>query len=780
MMLLTLDNFDGLGARDYTSALDAESVVEIERRVNQPAELRAALIAATPEFVVPTAGARVIVSRADGTKLFTGYLTEAPAFEYLGWGERGPAYRYQLRALSGEFLLDRKQLPARSAFVARPAGEILRQLANDLLPGAFNTAAVQDLDPLPAFSSDSERPFSEHAADLALRARAAYRAHDGALIFAPLGAASHSVTESDAGFSPGGLQLRGPQRIVNDLTVTGRVEPRAHVKDYFLGDGFTLGFSLSEGPFTRRNATFFEEEYEGSTLDGTRWTSADPASAISVAGGKLIIAGGSGSDGQTRVVFVEKIELGGGMLLQHGEVSFTAASDGVLGGLYNGSVAIANCLAGFRITPSGGQSAIRALVNGVATGSTITTVAGHRYGLSTRLYATEIYRVQQTLHSSVHPAGSGRGGASVAADVRVVLEVHDIDPASPGSPGFVSTVLYDAVVSPAPGYCTYAPVNSATLHCNLVFTRVLRISDAEVRSQIPAQSWRTRLVGLQSEGAECLIFDTPDLLLLFHSQYPPVANEAIKVRYRSRGRALARITDPTSIAALASGSDDGVRAAVRRVATPSPRTTADCENAALALLDDSTQPAWLGEYLSWSDAMFPAGGDVFPGDAIAISVPSRDASFTAIVRDVQLALAASLGDRERYRIQFANEAAAPLAFAFEPANLREPLDLTATTATAGSEFIADVPNAEVTSITSTTVTIDAGAAPPAGGGIEVRRSDFGWGQENDRNLVGRFTTQSFTVTRLSRIADFTLRQYDASAPPKYSRYSTALHVDYPL
>lgn len=776
-MLLTLDNFDGAGARDYTSALDAESFVEIKRRLNAPSELRAALIAATSEFVVPASGARVIVSRADGSRRFTGYLSEAPAYEYLGWGERSPAYRYQLRATSDEFLLDRKQLPARSAFVARPAGEILRQLADDLLPGAFNDAAVQDLDTLPAFSSDSDRTFSEHAADLALRARAAYRAHDGALVFAPLGAASHSLSESDAGFSPDGLKLRAPERLVNDLTVSGRIEPRAHVKDYFLGDGFTLDFTLSDIPFTLFNATFFEEEYKGSALDPVRWTSADPASAISVSGGKLLVAGGNGPDGQTRVVYVEKIELGGGMLLQHGETEFTAASDGVLGGLYNGSVAIANCLAGFRITPSGGQSAIRALVNGVATGPTITTAAGHRYGLSTRLYATEIYRTQQTFHSSAHPAGSGQGGAAVAASVRVVLEVHDIDPASPGSPGFVSPILYDAVVSGAPGYCTYALANSASLHCGLAFTRVLRISDAEVRSQIPAQSWRTRLVGLQSEGAECLIFNTPELL--FHSQYPPVANEAIEVRYRSRGRALARITDPASIAALASGPDDGVRAAVRRVAAPSPRTTADCENAALALLADSTQPAWSGEYTAWSDALL-AAGDIFPGDAIAVSVPSRDANFAAIVRDVQIALAASLGDRERYRIQFANEAAAPLAFAFDAAHLREPLDLTATTATAGTEFIADLPNAEVTSITSTMVTIDAGAAPPAGGGIEVRRSDFGWGQQNDRNLVGRFTTQTFTVTRLSRIADFCLRQYDASASPKYSRYSTALHVDYPL
>ena len=59
-------------------------------------------------------------------------------------------------------------------------------------------------------------------------------------------------------------------------------------------------------------------------------------------------------------------------------------------------------------------------------------------------------------------------------------------------------------------------------------------------------------------------------------------------------------------------------------------------------------------------------------------------------------------------------------------------------------------------------------------------SEAEWGPQGDRNLLGRFTTQAFTVTRLTRLITYYLRQYDGSTPPKYSRYSTALHVDYPL
>jgi hypothetical protein len=95
-------------------------------------------------------------------------------------------------------------------------------------------------------------------------------------------------------------------------------------------------------------------------------------------------------------------------------------------------------------------------------------------------------------------------------------------------------------------------------------------------------------------------------------------------------------------------------------------------------------------------------------------------------------------------------------------------------------YLADLTAAQLTQVTSTAISVDAGLAPVSGGGIEVRWSDAGWGPGNDRNLVGRFTTQAFTIPRLSEVQDCYLQQYDNSVPPKYSRYSAALHVDYPL
>ena len=790
-MLLTIDNLDGFGPRDYTAALSLEKPPLIKRRLNQPTLCALDLVSTGAQFVVPVAGARIIISRSDGLALFTGYVSAAPDYEYLGWNERGPVYRYALAATSDEFVLDRRMLPARSAFVNRTAGNALTQLANDLLPGSFSTAAVEDIATIPSFRINPEHPWSKHASDLAQRARAAYRAHNGALVFAPVGANVHNISESDAGFCPDNLKLASPQSLVNDVTLTGGDEPQAHVKDYFLGDGLTVRFNLSHRPFTRNDLTLVDEEFLTATLAPTRWSVADPSHAISVSSGALQVAGGTGADGATAVTFAEQIELGGALQLQHGDVLFSAASNGVLGGLYTGAIAAANCFAGFQVTPSGAQSIIQPLINGALAGSSLTTVAGHHYRLTTRLYATEIYRLQQTFFSSAHPAGSGRGGSAISASMRVVLEVHDIDPANPASLQALSTVLYDNLLS-APQYCSYALVNSPALHCAIAFTRLLRVNESEVRSAQPSAAYRTRLAGSVADGAECSLNSGSAPYLQFFSQYVPVTNEAIVVRYRDLGRAVARVNDPVSIATNARGNDDGTRAAMRHLALPEPRTQPECEFAAQCFLDDSVQPAWRGQYELWSDFL-PNGPatDPWPGDAVGVNVPSRNANFTAIIREVDITLShpgspdgagfapAGVADRSQYKLAFANDAAAPLAMALQLP--RKPVNVLTSvpTATAGSQYIADLALAEVTAVSSTTVSIDAGAAPPAGGGIEVRISDSEWGPAGDRNLVGRFATQTFSVTRLTRLVTYYLRQYDASSPPKYSRYSTALHVDYP-
>jgi hypothetical protein len=780
-MNLTIDNLQGQGPQDYTGGLDGTKPPVVERKLNQPAELQFSLIASSPGFLIPLTGARVILAKANGSDVFTGYVTAAPQYEYLGWGEQSPVYRYNVVAQSDEVLLDHKALPNRSPFVERSAGNALQQLARDLLPGWFNTAAVQELDTLATYAVNPQESFSFHAAEIAVAARASFQTMNGALILAPVGEATYALNESDANFSPEGLWLNSPNLLANELTVIGLDEPQAYVRDYFVGDGESLKFYLSQKPFAQTKPALIDEEYLGPGLDPTTWVVNDPSSAVSVVAEALQIAGGTGVDGQTTVSFVEQIELGGAVELQHGDVSFTAPSHGVLGGLYAGAISVAGCLAGFQITPAGVGSSIQALINGSLTGSAMATTLGHQYFFTTYLYSMETYRSGETYHSSLHPAGSGWGGAAVAADVRLVLEVQDIDPSNPATLVAPATVLYDDVIENAPGFCTYALVNAASMQCSIAYTYVAHISLAEVRTALPSANYVTQLVGALSDGASCEI--TSDPSLDFYPQYVPVLNQLIVASYRGSGRAVAQVENAASVTSLQNGPDDGTRGSVRVAKTPGARTDVDCENAALAILDDATGIAWSGSYETWSDFLPGAAADIFPGDAIAVNVPSRGASFTAIVREVEIQIADPADDRGFYTIGFANDLGAPLAIEYGASAtviaLQDMPPLLETTQV-GAYYQVDLTEAQITAVTSTTVQVDAGMAPASGYGIEVRENDYGWGQANDRNLLGRFSTETFSLARLAQTQDYFLRLYDSSSPPKYSRYSAALHVDYPL
>jgi hypothetical protein len=783
-MELLIDNLDGLGPQDYTAIVDASKNPTLARKLNSPAELKFGLVAGMGSLVVPALGGRVTLTSSNGNDLFTGYIVQTPTYQYLGWADRGLVYRYEIQALSDVMLMDQKAPPAHPPFVDRNAGDAFEQLTAEALPGWFDVSGVQPGDPIPYYSVNPANKWTGSAAEIALSARFSYRDDNSKLFFAPLGANTYALAEDSATFSPGDLQLQSVNRLVNDLTILGPLEPSAHVKDYFCGDGYTTYFYMSQKPFTRSNQvalynrTILDEIY--TELDPTHWTVTDPLRVITVSNGQLQVAEGTGIDGQTLLNFIEQVELGGATMLEHGDVVFvsSAASDGVIGGLYAGAVSIAGCLAGFRITPLGANCNIQALVEGSVTGTALATQAGHHYVFTTMLYPTEAYRIQQVFHSSLHPSGSPRGGGAVAGDVRVVLEVQDIDPMNPATQIAPATVLYDGVISNAPGFCTYALINAGSIRCSLAFTYIWLPVDALVRGTLPGENTVTVLTGSLLDGAACQVTTAP--ALEFYPEYVPATNELIEVSYRGEGHAIARVINSASIAAHQRGGDNGVRGSVREIGLPVPRTSADCEIAALALLDDAGQ-GWSGEYQAWSRFLPGGAADVFPGDGLAVSVPSRLATFSAIVREVDVEIADIAGENSRYTLRFVDAGDPSLDFAFVTALMKQtqvltPMDVSAV----GSFYLADLTDAEVTNVTSTTVTIDVGFTPVAGGGIEVRYSDEGWGVGYNGNLVGRFTNESFTLTRYARAQTYFLRSYDGSGPPKYSRYSTALHVDYPL
>jgi len=790
-MNLLVDNNDGLGPQDYTSYIDGDRLPKITRKLNQPGTMIATLAASDPSFHAPAAGARIVLQRSDGSSLFTGYLTTPPEQEYLGCGQ-APAWRYILSATDDSCLLDHNPLPARSAFASCSAGSALATLANDALPGGLDLSGVQDVNPLTQFAAVSQEGWTSNVQQLSLLSRATYRAHDGKLDFQPVGQQSVAIGEQDPNFDPAALTLLQPDNLVNDVTIIGDLEPLTYVRDYFLGTGATLDFYLSQTPFGNAAVTVFQDDYSEAQLSPTLWDITDPNGAISLNNGRLRLNGGP-----LTIAFVEQLELAGGLMLQHGKVVFNAASTGTVGGIYNGSPSDVTCIAGFRITPNGGNSNLQALINGSATGPVLTTTPGHQYAFATQLICSEAHRVHHTYLSSLHPAGNGRGGDSIPAALRVVLTVHDVDPNNPGTLAAPATILYDGVLSTPPGFVAYALINATGFFAGVAYTRLQHVVGAEIRSMSPNGQFHSRLAGAFADGGECYI--TSSGALCFYAPYPPQQNEEVVVAYRGSARAMARVQDPVSIAEHAGGGDKGQRILVRRITLPPAPTSIDCENAASAVLDDSVLQAWQGEYKVLSD--FLPTGDVLPGDAVQVTSPSRGADFTAIVREVELQIVSLAGDRSQYAIKFANDAADPLACKLDPMTLPAPSNVTYDKGTptsspyidprasariyqtgtpSSSLYLDPLTAAQVTSVIATEITIDAGAAPLPGGGIEVRRSDGGWGPSDSGNLAGRFTTQTFTLPRLQRVQGYYLRQYDGSSPAKYSRYSMLLHVDYPL
>jgi hypothetical protein len=769
-MKLTIDNNDSRGPQDYTPYIDVAALPTISRKLNRAWQMSVGLSAADATFVLPASGGRIVLQRNDGYKLFTGYLTGAPQQQLAGYGQQRRVWRYAVMAQDDSWLLDRNALAIRPPFTWRSAGDALRTITGDVLPGVLDTSGVQDFANIYQYATDAQKSWSEHARELATMVGASYTVQDGKLTFQPIGTQGFSINESDARFLAEGLDVGSPDLVRNDVTIVGELEPELYVRDYFLGDDLTLNFALPSKPYGAATATLFQENYLGPLLAPTLWAFNDPSHTASVQNGVLHL------NGPATLRFVEQLELCGGLRLQHGEVSFGAASQGTIGGIYNGDVGDANCLAGFRITPNGGSSNIQALVNGTAMGALITTTPGHLYSFATQVLANESHRVREAYYSSAHGPNNQRGGDPVSAGVRFVLSVHDVDPSNPGTLAAPATVLYDDVQWSTPSFASYAVVDGGALYFDLSFTRATLMAAAEVRSMPPGASFHTRLTGALADGGECYV--TSAGTLHFYPPYPPQANEQITVAYRSSTRATARVQDANSISSHKRGADNGQRSCVKRLKLPKAPSSIDCENAALAVLDDATQQAWEGSYDVVSD-LLPAS-DVVPGMLVQVAAPSWQAQFNALVREVELQVLGIDEDRSQYAIKFSNYAAALLTLEFNSVLLTEPLTTVFTvTGPSGLLYLPALTAAQVTDIIATEITIDAGTAPPPGGGFEVRRSDGGWGQGSNGNLAGRFQAQSFAVPRLSRVQDYYLRQYDASNPPKYSRYSTLLHVDYP-
>jgi hypothetical protein len=221
----------------------------------------------------------------------------------------------------------------------------------------------------------------------------------------------------------------------------------------------------------------------------------------------------------------------------------------------------------------------------------------------------------------------------------------------------------------------------------------------------------------------------------------------------------------------------GSRSMLAHVTAPAPRTSLDCEQAARALLDDLTQAAYAGQYQVWIGSLPQGATDVQPGEQWSISALGLNC--TVIVREVEIDFQDLTDNFAQFKLQFANDAAQPFAIRF--ARARHNALITVVSSNLQDDVStrpSGLPDARVATWSATTLTLDAGLAPVPGGGIEVRvEGDWGWGMATNQNLIGRFTSQSFSLPNTGVTQTFYLRQFDASTPAKYSPYTTVLNLE---
>jgi hypothetical protein len=398
-------------------------------------------------------------------------------------------------------------------------------------------------------------------------------------------------------------------------------------------------------------------------------------------------------------------------------------------------------------------------------------------------------RVMQRYYCMADGVVEGFGDLSGAGSpCDVVFELID-EGASSNTP---ATVLYDTAavtgtLAGSPMTCDFVAVSSTQLYGSIRSIQVTRPGTAWVVSTLPSGTKQTRLIGAAGEGVDCTVTygtsaGTPGKVRFLTGRVP-VVGEIVTVQYRNQQRSVARMASDASVTAEAqAGAAGGVAGTSRwlgKVLQPVARSSADCETAAQALLAFATSrtAAVAGSYA----AVNPAA-DIWPGDVLAIT--SDGVTSSLLVRSVEVRDANAVPEIRTYAITFANDWATQWADGLG-LKLSEAVAadayLPATAMTGPAQVLANLQQLSVTTVSGSEIQIDAGCDPPQGGGFEVRRADWNFGPNVDvPDLVLRSPVRTFSIPRAAQVERYYVRMYDASSPPLYSRFSSAVFLDVPL
>jgi hypothetical protein len=333
--------------------------------------------------------------------------------------------------------------------------------------------------------------------------------------------------------------------------------------------------------------------------------------------------------------------------------------------------------------------------------------------------------------------------------------------------------LYNGALASLPSTCNLVASSSINLIGTMRALNLSSLGSGWVVSTPAIGGPYTRRTGSSAQAAECHLERTGKLV--FYIGFQPVVGEQVAVSYRTVGRSVGRSVNVASQAALTLAGEPAVAAWIGTVQQPTPRSSADCRNAAIAIEQAAAgvSALWSGKY---TGTRFSFATDVWPGDALQLNAPSTNLNAQVVVRSVKVSYSASLPDLVEYAIEFANDWADDLAIKTSeavPADAWLPAPVVPTQ-------LANLIGLTVSALNGSSVTINTGVTPPSGGGFEIRRRDFAFMPGQDPDLVVRATVPTITFPRQNANDSFYIRMYDGSTPPNYSEFSTALLINLPL
>lgn len=751
---------------------------------------------------------------------------------------KGQHHAYRVNVSSDEWILNCNAVPFIPAFVGQTQGQILKTLVTTLepSPGFFDVSNIASGDIVPYYSYNTEQTWSDLAKSFGDSIRYHYKVINRVIYYQPFADKPLGVTYDESQpqqkFFP--IEMRTSVLTVppvNDATVLGGIEPQNNHEDYFVGDGFTAQFRLRTTVFRGSSSMLLQDDWSEQTFSSQDWTVQDPQGQFSLIGALNVAQAGNPSPGlgQEYILANNGLELGGPILLEHAEVGFFDSSSGILGGVYTDtSLQLSGCVAGFWVSPTGTVTltasgaigiGIQPIYNGNILGPILAVSKPNKHYLLQTLiggYRWDRYlRVYKNLTAS-----SQFGGNFPAASGDIVWIVTEIDLSQSaiqfsqffglGIPPVVSQHVEERCNIPPFGF--YALVNGINLNCTLQFTTIAQPPQVSlyVRSLYGPTGGKLPvlpnmvgpeiqyIVGFGFANQVATLVQSGDTQILnFYNDTIPAVGARIRLQSWVAGTAIARVRDSVAIANEAAVSgDNGVRSAVMTSLQPKPRTSDECELAAAAAILDREFPQFQGSYTIFS---IPGAFEVFwdgrvsdypqSGRYFFVNAPVRAVTGqNFFVNTVRMQMVEPKQEVLQITVEYGPdlylEKLLP-KFLERPESVLTPQETgLAPTPTelinAGSNYLPGLDAARITatgffdSLAGNTVTVDLGVVPATG--CEVRRVDSGWGQ-NDKNRIGLFSTQTFSLPRSSEDQTYYLRQVNGN---RTSRFSKELRPVYPL